>query len=760
MSRPTHTLVVLILILMTVGSGCGPSRPFYLFDDGDMSHYRDVATEIEYPDVESCRLAEVEGAMPPFTLENANAEEVWDLTLEEAVQITLTNSKVMRSLNGNVLSTPNTLLNFPAGAISVYDPALTETNPISGPESALAAFDAQFTTSMFWERNDRPVNLAGQFTAFLTPVLEQDLGSFQAQIQKTAATGGTFAVRNVTQYEFNNNPSNLFPSSWTTNMEAVARQPLLQGAGVAFNRINGPNAQAGGFFNNGVVIGRINTDITLADFEAGVRDLVSEVETAYWELYFTYRNLDSIKAGRDSALQTWRRVYALYLAGARGGEAEKEAQAREQYFLFRSQVESALTQLYGVESRLRYLMGLSATDGRLIRPADDPTVARVVFDWFQIHEESLIRSVELRKQKWSILQAELQLQASRNFLMPRLDFVSRYRWVGFGDDLIGPSGGPVLDNAWQTLVDGDYQEWQMGFEGSLNIGFRRELANVRNKQLELAKQRSILQDQELELSHQLSDAIRNLDFQYVISETQFNRAVAAQRQVIAVESAYNTGTVTFDVLLDAQRRLAEARSSFFRSIIDYNLAIRDVHLRKGSLLEYNGVYLNEGPWPAKAYFDARKRARERDAGTFVNYGFTRPNVVSRGPLAQQMHDSPGAYDVFGTEEVPGELIPEQIPTPADGPDAVNPGTIRPDASTPGDASPDDPSVRLPLERSLGTLIPQQGHSSGLPMRGPMASPVQAASYQQWKNTPGNEAESVNPTSADHPAAPVGQGLQR
>ena len=84
--------------------------------------------------------------------------------------------------------------------------------------------------------------------------------------------------------------------------------------------------------------------------------------------------------------------------------------------------------------------------------------------------------------------------------------------------------------------------------------------------------------------------------------------------VEAVRAAYETDTVTFDLLLDAQRRLAVATSDYFRSLIDYNLAIRTVHYRKGSLLEYNNVYLAEGPWPGKAYFDARKRARERDAG--------------------------------------------------------------------------------------------------------------------------------------------------
>jgi hypothetical protein len=59
-----------------------------------------------------------------------------------------------------------------------------------------------------------------------------------------------------------------------------------------------------------------------------------------------------------------------------------------------------------------------------------------------------------------------------------------------------------------------------------------------------------------------------------------------------------------------------------------------MHFRKGSLLEYNGVYLAEGPWPGKAYFDAMRRARQRDAALYVDYGFTRPGVISRGPIPQ------------------------------------------------------------------------------------------------------------------------------
>ena len=74
--------------------------------------------------------------------------------------------------------------------------------------------------------------------------------------------------------------------------------------------------------------------------------------------------------------------------------------------------------------------------------------------------------------------------------------------------------------------------------------------------------------------------------------------------------------MTLDLLLDAQRRRAEAESAYYRSLVDYNQAIMNVHYRKGSLLDYDGVYLAEGPWPAKAYFDAMRQARKRDAGMY------------------------------------------------------------------------------------------------------------------------------------------------
>ena len=92
-----------------------PREPFYLRHvDRDLSHYNAVANEIEYPDVEANRLADVSGANRPFSLTNNNPQEIWNLTLEQAMQIALTNNRVMRTIGGQVQGPPEFLLRNPS----------------------------------------------------------------------------------------------------------------------------------------------------------------------------------------------------------------------------------------------------------------------------------------------------------------------------------------------------------------------------------------------------------------------------------------------------------------------------------------------------------------------------------------------------------------------------------------------------------------------------------------------------------------------
>lgn len=555
---------------------------------------------------------------PPLSLASAETEEYLDLSLEEVMQLALQHTTVLRDLGGTVLRVPD-------GTRTKSDPAIIETDPRFGVEGALSAFDATFTTNLSAEKNDRALN--NVFFGGGTRILQQDFMTWQTQVSKTAATGSQFALRNYTQYDANNAPGNFVGSAFTTWYDVEARHPLLQGSGVRFNRLAGPNSQPG--VVHGVLIARLNNDVALADFEVAVRNYVSDVENTYWDLYYAYRALDAKVVARDAALDTWRRIHSLYERGRRGGEAEKEAQAREQYYRFEEDAQNSLHGrlvdgtrtsngssggtfsgsggVYVVERRLRLLTGLPISDGRLIRPSEKPVRAKLVFDWDSSLAETLARRAEIRRQKWKIKKREAELEANRNFLKPQLDLVGRYRWRGFGKDLYPNGGNGPFNNATDNLLSGDFQEWQAGVEFSLPIGFRLALEAVRNSELQLSREQQILAEQERAVVFDLSNAISEVDRAYVVLETNLNRRIAASEQVAAVQTAYESDNATLDSVLDAQRRLSEANVAYYRALVEYQLSVKNVQLEKGTLLEHCQVFLSEGMWPAKAYVDAEER---------------------------------------------------------------------------------------------------------------------------------------------------------
>ncbi|WP_254510576.1 TolC family protein [Anatilimnocola floriformis] len=717
-----------LLVAVMSLAGCHPTQPFYLHEDGDLSHYLNKATQQETPDLNQPPLPEAALSHAPLTLSNPEFKEIWEISLEEVVSIALGNTKLVRGgqparlQNGTLFAgtQEGNLLQLGSRSFaSIYSPAIQGSNPgfqndgatvdggvnnsQLGEEAALSAFDAQFSMvgngpggqNAFLNYTDRPRNIATNNPTF--PFITKTVdGGITTAISKQSAEGTTYTVRNNTGYNrgfsFGQNVQPLI-STWNTTMEMEARHPLLRGRGTLVNRMP-------------VVIARIGNDIEIMNLQGQLLDMLNNIEIRYWDLYLAYRNLETAKVGRDSALITWRNVYTRFRGGR--DDEQKEAQSREQYYAFRAQVETALRELYNNENELRLLMGISAADGRLIRPKDDPNLARVTFDWSEIMAEAIARRPELISKRWEIKQREMEMILARNRLLPQLDVGAVYRWVGFGDDLINadrnglnfPAKGST---AWDELTEGNYQEWGAFFSMTMPIGFRRELAGVRHAQLRLAREKAALEDMELDVNVGLAKAVRNLDANYQLAQTNANRWVAAQTEVGVVESQYELGTVTLDILLEAQRRRAQAQNAFWVAVAEYNKSISDLHTRKGSILEYNSICLEEGPWPEKAYFDALQRARERDAGIYFNYGWTRPEVISRGAMPQT-----GFHSAPAVDGMPSEISLESIERPAGTPDDA-PMSIDP-SPAPADPMPNVEPAPMPAP-GRARMTPEFGTSS-------------------------------------------------
>jgi hypothetical protein len=300
--------------------------------------------------------------------------------------------------------------------------------------------------------------------------------------------------------------------------------------------------------------------------------------------------------------------------------------------------------LVGRERLLREKLGLAATDGWFIRPCDMPTEARIQFDWETVLCESLARNTELRIAKWSIKQRELEHMSAKNQSLPQLDIVGTYRWLGVGDTLISadrtglafPNPG---SNAVENLTNGDFQEVGLRAEYTpAPIGSRREKANINATLMGLKKSHEEVREKERSMTLLLSNAWTNLHSSYIsaadfLDQMQSHVAEIKNYEIQISESPeIDTLNQLLDQTLRAEELRARAEQQFYQSVVEYNKSIVNIHLVKGSIFDLNNVSLGEGAWVEKAYWDAEQRAQERAGGIYFDYGYTRPGVVSRGPV--------------------------------------------------------------------------------------------------------------------------------
>ncbi len=599
------------MLVTTAGCGLSPSKT--KFQASPLSTYTPVS-QLRFSDaVPSENMPEYSEPVSPLDMDESSLtpDRFLGMTLQQCIAEGLRTSTVLRDLGLNFVRNPETVR-------TNLDPAIVFADPRAGEEAALSAFDANLFASSFYENNDRAFNNSffgqnGQFRQYLS--------TNQVGISKRSATGGLYTVRDVTVYDRNNQQANrLGPLTWDNYIEASARQPLMLGAGTEFNRIAGPGAQPGQL--NGVLLARVRTDISLIDFERAVRDYVAEIENAYWDLYFAYRDLDARIQARDIAQFTFDRVVA------RNSGQERIEQAREQVIRFQADIVDSLTGrpidgtrtyngttggtfrgIGGVrvsERKLRLMIGMPINDGNLVQPTDRPTLANVVFDWSSSVEEAIRLREELRRQRWIIKQRELELIANRNFLKPQLDAVSTYRMRGF-------------DNTYSSVFNGDYQEWAFGLDYQMPIGFRRGNAAVRTSQLELARASELLYEQERAVHFGLSNAFNESKRAHDNLELQRQRLDAITKQLAAMNAKQESAELPeLDILLETHRRLLDARLRYHQAEVEYELSLRNVNLEKGTLLRYCNVFLDELPSNGQAMAAAAERMAAQDASKRID----------------------------------------------------------------------------------------------------------------------------------------------
>ena len=732
---------------MAMGASSGCARVPYIDQSKPVPH--DNMGNIAAEDAE-VKKANWTGPLPssmpkisrPRTTENPEAAEIWHMTLPEAIRIGLDNSEVVRVISLGAQGIPlggfePTPLNTGAGAgvasslgagtlSSVYDPAIQETQIAT----ALAAFDATFTTQLLWGHSTTPVNnsiSAGVVNVGARYPLEfvQDTATFQSQLTKRTATGAQLQLTHNVSYLYSNSPANVYPSAYTTYTQLAITQPLLGGtaqnpSGLEANRAN-------------IVISRLNADASVWNFKAAIMAHVRSIEQQYWSLSQQQIALWS----RETAVRLGEEILRRERAELEVGRATQAdvAEAEQQLENFQLNLVSATSDVITTERQLRNILGLPPADNRRIVPDTAPTEARLEPDWETSVAQMLAFQPDIVQQQLLVRLTELQLLLARNQLLPQLNLNAFYQFNGLGHQLdnseavMGGAGllaiNPIVSRKnSQAGVDTiptaykDFNSWQVGLTFTAPIGFRAPLANTRQAQYQLLRQRAFLQQIVHQTTHSLARFFLEVDANYKQFRTAQRLRAAAQQRLEAQRAFYDEGRITIDRLLDAVSQYANAIATEAQYKTSYNTSIAALEEAKGTLLAYDNIAVAEGPSPRKAYIQAKDQRAGHGQFHVPLDGSYKPAPINGPPQSDSLEEViPPNVDPNAIPKAPfpspvGPLGPPMTPTAPTG-TAGEPNFLSENRGLP--ALPTDPGV----SRAGG---PPPASPSPSPMPSPSSSP--------------------------------------
>src|SRR5690606_35930656 len=128
------------------------------------------------------------------------------------------------------------------------------------------------------------------------------------------------------------------------------------------------------------------------------------------------------------------------------------------------------------------------------------------------------------------------------------------------------------------------------------LGFRNARVQVQNLEMQLAKERQLLHQQEEEIRYELTQVFQNLDRFHQTAQSARNQREAAEERILAAEAEQLVRSLSLegvDLQLRAVLARRDAELQYSENLVRYNQALSEFHLRKGTILNCYNVTLLE-----------------------------------------------------------------------------------------------------------------------------------------------------------------------
>jgi outer membrane protein len=442
-----------------------------------------------------------------------------------------------------------------------YSPAVEATRVVE----AEAVFDAVFFANV-------QKNIVDQPTASQLQANTLDTLSLTAGIRKAFPTGSQISLsqslgRQSTSLEFQEiNPV------WSANTVLEFRQSFLRGFGIDVNRTQ-------------IIINRNNQRISEWAFHRQIRDLVRNVEDAYWQLVQARREV--VITGR--VLVDFEGIYESLEARA-DFDITPVQLAATRARLERSKAAFVRVQanVRNAEDQLISLMNdpdLDLQSEIEIIPTDFPVPQALVLDRVGEVQAAIEHRPEIHEQELRVDSARVLVGQAKNAELPRLDALFQYTMDGLGTN---------SDKAYDQMSTSDFVEYLIGVEFEVPIGNRSARAAHTRARLQYTQAVAALRQQLEQVILEVNLALRQVVTAYDQIEPQFKSTEASEeevRSIVARAERKDINTLTTE--LNSRESLASARRSLLQILVDATTAVVDLERSKGTLLDYYNIQIVE-----------------------------------------------------------------------------------------------------------------------------------------------------------------------
>ena len=422
--------------------------------------------------------------------------------------------------------------------------------------------------------------------------LQQNAGIANFNYSQGFATGTLMSVNFTNDRITSNSLFSILSPELDSGFRLTLRQHLLAGFGF------GPNMRF-------IRIARTNREISDVAFRGQVIATVSQIQNIYWDLVNAYEDVKVKERSLELAEKTLSddreqvRIGAIAPMEVMKAEGE-EATANQDLLLSQN------------ELQLQELLIKNA----ITRDLSDPVLASasvIPTDTMNIPEKEPVTPIqdlitdaqqhrpELAEARMDLTNRELSKKAAANAMKPQLDLVAWYGTYGLAGTQNGAYAGPTIQpvspsgysSAFTDLFKNNSPDYAVGVNLTIPLRNRAAQADQIRSQLEYRQAQLHLQ----QLQNQIGIEVRNAQFALQQNRSRVDTARKARdlaQQTFDIEQKKKAlGASTSNLVLQTQRDLAQAESSFVAAMSAYEKSRVELDRATGLTLTHAGIEIQD-----------------------------------------------------------------------------------------------------------------------------------------------------------------------